>query len=159
MLWRLALLVLCAMILAFDFHPKAEQAARHDPPEEPRPAPLSERQLQERSAQCARTSHDEFRRGWSNAATGPAQDKPAAEYLPYYNARLDTCFLLLTVNGPQTLVLRLYDVIERELYGEYLGPAVDESPMRTAPDLCRVTAYYCGSRREWEALARNFIGD
>jgi hypothetical protein len=137
------------------------QTQTADPPRAvPREAPAvasSDDRIRERSEECARTSQDEIRRGWKSVAAGAAQDESAVEYAPHYNAKLDTCFLLLAVNGPESLSLRLYDVIERELYGEYLGPAVDESPMRTAPALCRVADFHCGSRREWEALVRNFV--
>jgi len=157
MLWRIALLALVGVLVWWNPHQETVAPPRAAPPEPPAAA-LSENQIQDRSAQCAQTSSDEFHRGWKSVAAGPAEEKPPAEYVYHYNARLDTCFLLLAVHGPEMLDLRLYDVLERELYGQYLGPAVDESPMRAGPAQCRVAHYHCGSRREWEALVRNFMG-
>lgn len=156
MAWRLALLTLFGALLAYDPRPQPAEPPRAAPPEVPVP-PLSEHQVRERSEQCARTSHEAFDRHWKDAGTGTASGAAPARYVHHYNARLDTCFLLMTVDGPVTLSKRLFDVNERELYGEYLGPAVDESPMQSPPAECRVVAYYCASGREWEALVRNFM--
>jgi len=136
--------------------------------EPPRAAPqagpvLSEQKVRERSEQCAKTSQEVFSRDWKNVAatagSEPAQGRASAEYVHHYNARLDTCFLVLTINGPGTLSRKLYDVNERELYGEYLGPAVDESPAQSTPAECRLAGLYCASGREWEVLVRNFMED
>lgn len=123
----------------------AQLPAREEPPA----AALTQQQVLERSEQCASASREAFQRDWKTVGT--------AEFAHHYNTRLDTCFYLLTVVGPDTRNRKLFDVNERELYGEYLGPATDESPMKALPAECKVAGLYCASGREWEVLVSYFM--
>ena len=146
MLWRLAMLALLGAVIACNPRTHTAEPPRAAPQEEPASV-LSEQQVRERSEQCASASREAFQRDW----------KGAGDFAHHYNARLDTCFFLLTVESLETRSRKLFDVNERELYGEYLGPLADESPMKTSPAECRVAGFYCASGREWEVLVRNFM--
>ena len=111
-------------------------------------APLSKQQLAQRGEQCARKSRDKFQR---------ERRQEPAEFAYHYNAKLDTCFYLLTVSRERTVVRTLYDLNEGELYGEFQGPAASESPPKRTPDACRMVSFYCASGNEWQALAAYFM--
>ena len=81
-----------------------------------------------------------------------------AEFTNHYNAKLDACFYLVTVKqSTGTLRKLLFDINERELYGEYLGPATYESPAASLPKACRVAGFYCASGREWDVLVKSYM--
>ena len=91
-----------------------------------------------------------------------------ADFTSHYNAKLDTCFYLLTVSqsthgtepsGAKASTVRkmLFDINERELYGEYLGPVTFESPTVSFPATCSVAGIYCASSREWDVLVEPYM--
>ena len=83
----------------------------------------------------------------------------AAEFRNHYNAKLDTCFYLLTLVTSGSRKKMLFDVNGGELYGEYLGPAEFTSPVAERPKTCRVESFYCASGREWEVLVEPYMQD
>lgn len=125
-------------------------AASKEPPkqaireERPEPAPSS-RQIAERSEQCRQKSSEEFRRGWKDAPAG------TAAFTSHFNARMNSCFYLLTVDSSGEQKKMLFDLSEGELYGEFLGPAEGE------PKACKLIAFYCASGREWDVLIRPYM--
>ena len=169
MLGRAALLILLGAVCACDAPP--QDKATIPPPAPQAPAVvLSERQVFERSTQCGKTSRDEFRRAWDEGTVKTGDELMTADFTYHYNAKLDTCFYLLTVNhstrgngrggaAAGTIRKMLVDINERELYGEYLGPAAGESPPAASPTTCRVISMYCASEREWHVLVGPFIED
>lgn len=167
---RLALWTLLGALGACDAPPRDAEtmrpAARHEEPA----AVLSKEQVREWSERCAKMSRDRFRRDWTDGSAQTADGRTAAEFSNYYNAKLDTCFYLLTVShsanddvqgsaSAGTLSRMLFDIDTAELYGEYLGPAADGSPMDSFPTTCRLEALHCGSRREWEVLLDRYMQD
>jgi hypothetical protein len=149
MLWRLVLLVLFAMFLAW-YKPTPNQVSITPPAREPVPPVLSEHQIHEQTEQCDKKSRDEFDR---SSKEGAAE----AQFSSHYNVKRDTCFYLLTVNRSDTLSKKLYDVGTRELYGEYLGPAGAEPSPDGQPKTCRVESLFCASEREWDVLVTPYL--
>ena len=167
---RLALWTLLGALCACDAPPRdaatGQPAARHEEPA----AVLSKEQVRARSEQCEKKTRDRFRRDWNDGGAQTADGRTAAEFTSYYNAKLDTCFYLLTVRrsanddgqggAPAGILSRkLFDIDTAELYGEYLGPAADGSPADGFPNACRLEALHCGSRREWEVLLDRYMQD
>jgi hypothetical protein len=131
---------------------------------------LSQQQVYELTEQCGKKSREEFRRAWNEGTVKTADGQMTAEFTNHYNVRLNSCFYLLTVshytagsdNGSasaSTLNKMLFDINEGERYGEYLGPATDESPPVKFPETCKVVSLNCASRREWEVLAGPYMED
>ena len=170
MLCRLALLTLLGAVSACDApSPGKVPRVQFSTQEEPAVV-LSRQQIFERAERCATVSRDEFRRTWNEGTVNAADGKMTADFANHYNARLDTCFYLVTVNRQEsgngqdgavsiTLSRKLLDINENELYGEYLGPAIVESPPKHQPAECRVVGMYCASEREWEVLVGYFMED
>ncbi len=158
MVRRLALLTLFAALAACDPRPPVQQAAPPRAEEKPVPAPLSKKQAGELSAQCRKSALEQFRRGWKDGSEVTAEGKTTAQYASHYNAKLKTCFYLLTVASPATLRKMLFDVNGGELYGEYLGSTVVESPVGR-PKTCRMESFYCASGGEWDVLVRPYMED
>ncbi|HLX81812.1 MAG TPA: hypothetical protein VKS43_14630 [Burkholderiales bacterium] len=168
MLRRLALLTILGAVSACDAPPPpaTRPAAKV---EEAAPA-LSQRQVYELSEQCATRSRDQFRRDWKNGAVSTPQGRMSADFIDHYNAKLNTCFYLLTVrhstdNGDQggastdAVSIKLFDIGDGEQYGEYSGPAVAGSPPTSLPKTCSIEAMYCASRREWDVLLQPYMED
>ena len=155
---RLARLTLFAALAARDPRPPVEQAAPPRAEEKPVPAPLSKKQAGELSAQCGKSALEQFRRGWKNGTEVTEEGKTTARYASHYNAKLKTCFYFLTVASPGTLKKMLFDVNGGELYGEYLGSTVVESPVGR-PKSCRMESFYCASGGEWDVLVRPYMED
>jgi hypothetical protein len=139
-------------------------------PEKAAAAPLSQQRADELSEQCGKMSHEQFRRAWTSGTENTAEGQMTAEFAHHYNAKLNTCFYLLTVNRyahkngrgdapASTLNKMLFDINGGELYGEYLGLATAESPAGSFPKTCRVEGLYCASAREWEVLVRAYFED
>ena len=155
---RLALLTLLAALAACDPRPPVQQAAPPKVEENTAPAPLSRKQAGERSAQCGKSALEQFRRAWKDGTEVTAEGKTTAQYASHYNATLNTCFYLLTIASPATLKKMLFDVNGGELYGEYLGSTVIESPVGR-PKTCRMESLYCASGGEWDVLVRPYMED
>lgn len=158
MLRRLALLTLLAALAACDPRPPVQQPAPPKAEVKSAPAPLSKEQAGERSAQCGKSAIEQFRRGWKDGTEVTAEGKTTAQYASHYNAKLNTCFYLLTVASPATLKKMLFDVNGGELYGEFLGSTVVESPVGR-PKTCRLESFYCASGGEWDVLVRSYMED
>jgi len=158
MLWRLALLVIFAMFLAW-YRPSPEQAPVLPPAREPALPVLSEHQIVERAGQCEQASRGAFRREWQEGAVDAAGGPITADFKNHYDAKLDTCFYLLIVKRSGTLSKKLYDADTRELYGEYLGAAAIEPPPASQPKTCRVESLYCASEGEWDVLVTSYLRD
>jgi hypothetical protein len=120
---------------------------------------LSKQQLAENAAQCGSRSRAQFSRDWKDGVENSAEGKTTAEFTNHYNARLNTCFYLLTVASPGTRKKMLFDINGGELYGEYLGAAVVDSPKPPVPKACRVESFYCASEREWHVLIEPYMED
>ena len=158
MLRRQALLTLLALLSACDPRPDEKPAPPPRAEEKPSPVTLSKKQAGELSARCGKATLEQFRRGWKDGTEVTAEGKTIAEYASHYNARLKTCFYLLTVTSPATLKKMLFDVNGGELYGEFLGSTVVESPVGR-PKICRMESFYCASGGEWDVLVRPYMGD
>lgn len=158
MLRGLALLTLLAALAACDPRPQAPPPAPSKVEQKSAPAPLSKRQATELAAKCAKASGEQFQRALKDGIETTAEGKARAEYASHYNAKLDTCFYLLTVATPATLKKMLFDVNGGELYGEFLGSTVVESPVGR-PKTCRMESFYCASGGEWEVLVRPYMED
>lgn len=131
------------------------------PPTQQAAPALSKEQVHELSEHCGRKTREQFRRDWKDGD---------ARFDSHYNAKLNTCFYLLTVNhsahgngqgsaSASTLRMMLFDISGGEQYGEYSGPAAAESPSVGVPAACRIEAMYCASSREWEVLLRPYMED
>lgn len=158
---HLALLALIAALPACD---RGEQRAAAQPAAPPEaPIVLSPQQIQRRTLGCRERGHSEARVARHASAGQAPEGLIAIGYTPHYNAKLDTCFLLRSVSFPAVaggaLRRTLVDPIEREQYGEYLGPAEGGRPGERPPETCNVASMYCASEHEWEVLARNFMAD
>jgi hypothetical protein len=117
------------------------------PPSQAAPA-QSREQLRALGERCGGKAREQFRRDWKDGG---------ARFDSHYNAKLNTCFYLLTVGHPAnggTVRITLFDIDGGEQYGEYSGAAAAESPAA-----CRVEAMYCASGREWEVLLRPYMED
>lgn len=112
---------------------------------------LSRQQVQERAEQCAKKARETFRRDSGGGA--------AAEFAFHYSTGRDTCFYLLSITRQETLSKKLLDIDENETYGEFLGLAAGEPPLKDMPAICRVESLYCASRGEWEILAASYMRD
>jgi hypothetical protein len=170
MLRRLALLTLLGAAGACNAPPPAKKPAPPAPQEKQAPAPLSRQQIDERTETCGKRARDEYRRDWQDGIVTTADGHLAAEFASHYNAKLDTCFYLLTVsrfanrNGQadvpaETLLIKLFDLGDGELYGEYSGPAAADTPAVRSPATCRVDSFFCASRGEWEVLLEPYMED
>lgn len=164
MLLRLALLAVFVLFLAwYEPSPRGGSPPLPVQAEAEVPVPLTQEQLRAQSERCDRTSRDVFRREWQDGVVADAEGLATADFVNHYNAVLRVCYYLLAIESGQagaaarTLHKLLFDVDERELYGEYLGPADEDSPAASAPRACSVAGYYCASAREWDVLARPFM--
>ena len=131
--------------------------------EQPSSVNLTAEEMSRAVAQCAQKSGEEFRRAWNDGTVSTDAWTESAEYTSHYNAQQDACFFMISVvrqlpaNGAVMLIRKmLYDVNEGELYGEYVGPQAGGSPGSAMPERCRMTAFYCASRKEWDRLAATF---
>ena len=169
MLCRLVPLVFLGMLSACNAPPR-EKAAQPAVQEKKAPSALSRQQVYEKSEQCGKLSRDQFRRAWNDGTVDTEEGRMKAEFTSHYNQKLSACFYLLTVNhftktngrvaaSPGTLKKMLFDVNGGELYGEYLGPAIIETPATSRPTTCRVESLYCASWREWEVLVESYMED
>lgn len=169
MLRRLAALVLLGALCACDPPARDTEAKPAEAPAKPKlaAAPLSQQQIDDLPAQCEKLSREQFRRAWKDGSETTAEERMVAEFTHHYNAKLKTCFYLLTVNRTSnksvpggtavtTLNRMLFDINGGESYGEYLGPSTSESPP-TMPKVCLVESLYCASGREWDVLIRPYM--
>ena len=167
MLCRMALLALLVAVSACDAPPGKEPVRPAAPKKEAAHA-LSKQRIYELSEQCGKTSREQFRRDWKDGSVSTAGGQMAADFTSHYNAKLDTCFYLLTVNrstsknspgsaSASTLSMMLFDINDGEQYGEYQGPAAAGSPATGVPATCRIESMYCASQREWGVLAGPYM--
>ena len=159
MLRRLALLALLGTLCACDPPPRgkdAEKPAVQEQKKEPAVV-LTQQQVGELSERCEKAAREQFRRAWKDGSEKTEQGHVTAEFRNHYNAKLKTCFYLLTLTSVGTLNKMLFDVDGGELYGEYLGPATGDAPPAAHPKTCRVESLYCASGREWEVLVRPYM--
>lgn len=170
MLRRLALLTILGAVSACDAPPPARESTRPAAKVQEAAPALSQRQVYELSEQCATRSRDQFRRDWKNGVVSTPQGRMTADFIDHYNARLNTCFYLLTVRqatddsgqggtSADAVGIKLFDIGDGEQYGEYSGPAVAGSPPTSLPKTCTIEAMYCASRREWDVLLRPYMED
>ena len=114
----------------------------------------SMRRLYELSEQCGKSSREVFQRDWKHSFAGPADGLATVGVTNHYNAKRETCFYLLTVShAVDGLRKLLFDVNEREPYGEYLGPLAGH------PKTCRVEDLHCASSSEWDILVSPYMED
>jgi hypothetical protein len=165
-LLRLALLVLFVLFLAwYEPSPREVAVPARVPEQAEIPAALTQEQLGALSERCDRTARDVFRREWQTGVVDDADGLATAAFTSHYNAKLRVCYYLLAIEiggagvAGKSLHKLLFDVDSRELYGEYLGPEPANSPAAEPPKACRMAGYYCASAREWDVLARPFMGD
>ena len=156
---RVALLVLLLAASACDAPPRGMEPAPPKTPVKEAANVLSKQQVAELSERCAKMSRDQFRRALKDGIEKSADEKLTARFASHYNVKLNTCFYLLTVASGSTLKRMLFDVNGGELYGEYLGPAVVESPASGRPKACSLESFYCASAGEWEVLVRPYMED
>jgi hypothetical protein len=127
-------------------------------------------QVRERSERCAKVTGDQFRRDWKESGAPTPAGTTTADFASHYNARLDTCFYLLTVRHfpdaggqdgrpAETLSKFLVDIKYDEQYGVFMGPASVDSPRGRLPNQCRIDAMFCASEGEWNVLARAYMQD
>ncbi len=162
MLYRLAALTLLGALAACDAPPLEKVYML---PAAERKAPvLSAQQVYAQSERCAKATGDQFRRDWKDGVVAGPDGKMTADFTSHYNARMNTCFYLLTVRhspdksgqgGASADSLRkfLFDIDDNEQYGEYLGPATSGSPKAGLAATCRIEAMYCASEGEWKVLS------
>ncbi len=152
---RLAMLTLLAAVSACDPSPRGKAAVQPSAREKEAVPALSKQQVEELSEQCGKTSRDQFRRDWKDGVAPAADGQMTAGFSNHYNAKLNTCFYLLTVKQSTNSALKimLFDINDGEQYGEYLGPAAG------LPRICRIEGMYCASEREWEVLVRPYMED
>jgi hypothetical protein len=154
----LAMLVV-GLLPACDVPTRDKVAAPPPPPLEKAEVPLSKQEIAENSSQCGSKSRAQFTRDWKDGTEVTAEGRTRAEFASHYNVKLNTCFYLLTVASPGTLKRMLFDIGSGEQYGEFLGPAVVESPAAERPKACRLGGFYCASAGEWEVLVRPYMED
>jgi hypothetical protein len=152
-------LALLGAVCACDAPPRARELAPPMVQMKEAAKVLSKQQAGELSEQCAKMSRGQFRRAWKDGTEHTAAGRTIAEFVSHYNTSLNTCFYLLTVTSAGTLKKMLYDMNGGELYGEYLGPAIVESPSAGRPVTCRVDSFYCASEGEWGVLVRPYMED
>jgi hypothetical protein len=152
---RPALLTLIAAVSACNPSPPGKAPAQPAAQEKEALPALSAQQLRERSEQCEKTAREQFQRDWKNGVVPAADGLLTADFSSHYNAKLNTCFYLLTVSHSAyaNLKIMLFDISDGEQYGEYSGPADG------LPKTCRIEAIYCASQREWDVLARAYMED
>jgi len=145
------------MLPACDAPPRTEtpvpQVAQSKAPAPSKPAPGALTSPE----QCGKASRAIFQRDWKEGTVNSADGTLKADYRHHYNAGRSTCFYLLTLASTGTIRKMLFDVDGGELYGEYLGPAIVESPLVSKPKACRVESLYCASDGEWEVLVRPYM--
>jgi len=160
MRFRLTLLTMLGAVSACDSPPPAREPTPPTAKFQEAPPALSKQQVSELAEQCATRSRDQFRRDWKDGAVSTADGQLNAEFIHHYNVKSNTCFYLLTVNRPLSMVsIKLFDIGDGEQYGEYSGPAVAGSPPTSLPKTCSIEAMYCASRREWGVLLRPYMED
>lgn len=139
-----ALLLLCATIAACERPSPA--AVAPPPPTSPPSAPEpSQEQVVRLTDQCTQASRSKFSGEGTNAS-----------YSHHYNKRMKSCFYLVTVVDTK-VSKKLYEVVDDELYGEYLGPTDPDTPQAAIPTHCRVEAMHCASEREWNVLVARYM--
>jgi hypothetical protein len=170
MLRRLALLTMLGAVSACDPPPPAEPPTAPTAKFQEEAPALSKQRVHELSEQCTTRSRDQFRRDWKSGVVSTPEGQMTADFVNHYNAKLNTCFYLLTVMhsadssgqaGPSggAVSIKLFDIGDGEQYGEYLGPADGGSLTAGLPTACRIESMYCASRREWEVLLGSFMED
>ena len=160
MLYRLALLTMLGLVSACNAPQRDTVSVQPKATAKVADPALSKQQVADLTEVCGKKAREEFRREWKEGTVATADGNKTAEFTNHYSVKLKTCFYLLTVNHTaSTLGKTLFDINEGEQYGEYLGPATDESPAASQPASCRVTGFYCASRREWEVLVGPYMED
>jgi hypothetical protein len=156
---RLVVLALLGALSACDAPPREKEPAAPAAQDKVPVFPLSKTQVEKLSVQCREASGRQFRRDWKDGSVDTAGGRVTAEFATHFNARLNTCFYLLTVSRPagHARDRMLFDINGGELYGEYLGPATSGSPAAGMPTACRVESMYCASEREWEVLVVPYL--
>lgn len=154
------MLALLGAVCACDAPPRDREPAPPAVQEQVAAAPLSKQQVDELSEQCANVSREQFRRAWKDGGENTADGKVTADFTNHYNANLNMCFYLLTVNRfAGTINKMLFDIHGGELVGEYLGPAAIEPLAAGIPKTCRVESLHCASEGEWQVLVRPYMED
>jgi hypothetical protein len=144
--------MLLGAVCACDVPSRGKESTQHAVQEKVVVTALSKQQIYELSGRCEKMSSEQFRRAWKDGIVDTADGKMTAEFVNHYNAKLNTCFYLLTVASASTLKRMLFDMNGGELYGEYLGPAIVESPSASRPKTC-------ASEGEWGVLVRSYMED
>jgi len=157
MLCRLALLALFVVVSACDAPPREKESASSQVQEKVAAAPLSKQQAGERAERCEKLSREQFRRAWGEGIVNGDAGQMTAQFWDHYNAKLNTCFYLLSVVSAGSRKKMLFDVASGEQYGEYLGPVEFDSPAAERPKSCRVESFYCASGREWDVLVGPYM--
>jgi hypothetical protein len=156
---HLALLAVLAAVSACDAPQRNSEPAPPKTPAQEVAKALTKQQLGALSERCTRMSREQFRRAWRDGAEITAQGKTTAEFTNHYNAKLKTCFYLLTVASAGSFRKMLFDINGGELYGEYQGPADFDAPAAVRPKTCRVESLYCASGGEWQVLVAPYMED
>ena len=156
---HLVLLALLAAVSACDAPQRNGEAMPPKPPAQVAAKAPTKQQLGELSARCAKMSREQFRRAWRDGTEITAEGRTTAEFASHYNAKLKTCFYLLSVASAGSLKKMLFDINGGEQYGEYQGPADFDSPMADRPKACRVESLYCASGGEWQVLVAPYMED
>jgi hypothetical protein len=157
MLCRLAFLTLLGAACACDAPPRDKEPVQPAVQGEAAPVSLSKQETDALSERCGKMSLEQFHRARKDGIENTADGKATAEFAHHYNTKLTTCFYLLTVSSSGTLNKMLFDINGGELYGEYLGPAIIESPADARPKTCRIESFYCASGREWDVLVEPYM--
>lgn len=152
---RSAWLALAAVLAACDAPPPDREPRAPQPVARVQPAAApSMSQLYEWSEQCGRSSREVFQRDWKHRLAEAADGPASVDLTNHYNTKLHACFTLLTVSHATDGVRKLlFDVTEREPYGEYFGPLAGH------PKICRVEHLHCASSGEWDILASPYMED
>ena len=152
---RLPMLTLLGAVCACDAPPRDIEAKALPPVVQVKQAAApSMPRLYELSEQCGKSSRDVFQRDWKDSIAKASDGHATVDITNHYNAKREICFTLLTVNhGTDGLRKLLFDVNEREPYGEYLGPLAGH------PKTCRVEDLHCASSGEWDILVSPYMED
>jgi len=134
--------MLVAVLSACDAPPQVAAPAPSKVPHKPAEAPPSKQQLEALSGECEKLAREGGK---------------GAEIASHYNVKLKSCFYVITEVSGDTLRKKLFDLNGGDLYGEYLGPAVVESPATPRPKTCRIESFHCASAREWDVLAEPYM--
>jgi hypothetical protein len=156
---RILVMAGVGLLSACDVPSRDRPTAPPPPAPDKAEAPLSKQEIAENARQCGSKSRAQFTRDWKDGTEITAEGKTKAEFTSHYNVKLNTCFYLLTVASPGTLKRMLFDIGSGEQHGEFLGPAVVESPAADRPKACRLGGFYCASAGEWEVLVRPYMED